>query len=156
MKAFVPEILQDINERPETLVLYKDEASICMVLNATYRPENKFLLPEGDPPFKPDSAPLGMTPAVFKNELRKLYIYCRTDLTPARREDLFIQFLENIHPSEAKVLLAIKDQDLTKLYPNITHQLVYDAGIIANPPPVVEKSILPKATKPKKSTGAAA
>jgi hypothetical protein len=39
--------------------------------------------------------------------------------------------LESIHPSEAKVLLAVKDQNLNKLYPKITRQLLVDAGMIS-------------------------
>jgi hypothetical protein len=41
--------------------------------------------------------------------------------------------LEGVHPEEAKILIAVKDQKLTKLYPKITHKLVSDAGIIPAP-----------------------
>jgi hypothetical protein len=42
--------------------------------------------------------------------------------------------LENVHPSEAKVLLAVKDQKLTTLYKNITHKLLYDNGFVSVEP----------------------
>jgi len=42
----------------------------------------------------------------------------------------FINLLSDIHISEAKILLAIKDQNLGKIYPNITHQLVKEAGLL--------------------------
>ena len=93
-------------------------------------PEKKFVLPEGEPPFKPAVEPMGMTPTNLFNELRRMYVFCRTDLTSMKRESLFINLLEAIHPSEAKVLLAVKDQNLNKLYPKITHQLVAGAGMI--------------------------
>jgi hypothetical protein len=38
--------------------------------------------------------------------------------------------LESLHPSESKVLIAVKDQCLNKLYPKITYSLVADAGMI--------------------------
>jgi hypothetical protein len=41
--------------------------------------------------------------------------------------------LEGIHPEEAKILIAVKDQKLQKLYPKITWKLVSDAGIIPAP-----------------------
>ena len=152
MKQFVPEMLQEINDHPALVTDYKNDASINMIFNAAYRPENKFLLPEGDPPYREDAAPIGMSPAVLKQELRKLYVFCRADLKPIKREGLFIELLESIHPSEAKVLLAIKNQDLTTLYPKLTHKFVFDSGFIANPPPEKPK----KAPRAKKSTGAVA
>jgi hypothetical protein len=41
--------------------------------------------------------------------------------------------LENVHPSEADVILAVKNQKLTKLYPKITAKVVADAGFIPAP-----------------------
>jgi hypothetical protein len=41
--------------------------------------------------------------------------------------------LEGVHPEEAKILIAVKDQKLNKMYPKITHKLVSDAGIIPAP-----------------------
>ena len=74
-----------------------------------------------------------MTPANFTQETKKLYVYLRADLKPLRRETLFIQLLECIHPSEAKVLLAVKDQKLNKLYKNITAKVAEEYGFITLP-----------------------
>jgi hypothetical protein len=68
-----------------------------------------------------------------------MYVFTRKDLTPIKRESLFISLLEGVHPEEAKVLIAMKDQKLTKLYPKITHKLVSDAGII--PAPVKKEKV---------------
>jgi hypothetical protein len=38
--------------------------------------------------------------------------------------------LEGIHPTEAAILIAVKDQKLQKMYPKITWKLASDAGII--------------------------
>jgi hypothetical protein len=38
--------------------------------------------------------------------------------------------LEGVHPTEAAILIAVKDQKLQKMYPKITWKLVSDAGII--------------------------
>ena len=43
---------------------------------------------------------------------------------------LFVQLCEALHPQEAKILIAIKDQKLTSLYPNITREAVANAGFI--------------------------
>jgi hypothetical protein len=38
--------------------------------------------------------------------------------------------IENVHPEEAKLLLAIKDQKLNKLYPKITRKLLEAVEIL--------------------------
>jgi curli biogenesis system outer membrane secretion channel CsgG len=71
-----------------------------------------------------------MTPANFFQETRKFYVFNRKDLPKLRREQLFIQLLEALHPSEAKIIVAMKDQNLNSLYNNITHQVLAQYGLI--------------------------
>lgn len=141
MQKYIPEILSEINANPGLIAQYRGEASLSLVFKHAFDPRAKFVLPDGDPPYKQDAAPIGMTPAILKQELRRLYVFCRQDLPAIRRETLFVQLLESVHPSEAKVLLAIKDQDLTKLYPNITHQMVFENGFTQVPPTEVPKKL---------------
>ena len=133
---YIPELLEDINKDPKLLEENKNSAVLKLIFEHAFIPEKKFILPEGNPPFKEDAAPLGMSPANLMMEVKKLYVFCREDLTPIRRETLFINLLENIHPSEAKLLLAVKDQKLTKLYKKITRKAVEAAGFI---PPLPKK-----------------
>jgi hypothetical protein len=88
------------------------------------------LLPEGEPPFKPADQPIGMTDTNLFVEAKKMYVFMRQDLKPIKRESLFIGLLEGVHPTEAAILIAVKDQKLQKMYPKITWKLVSDAGII--------------------------
>lgn len=134
MHKFIPEILDECNKDVALLANYKTNAPLKFIFEYAFIPENKFDLPEGDPPFKQDAAPIGMSPGNFTQETKKLYIFSKArDLKPVRREHLFIQLLENIHPSEAKVLLAVKDQKLNKLYKNITAKVVSEHGFITLP-----------------------
>jgi len=149
MAKYITEILQEINTDPKKIEQYKGNGALRLIFEHAFLEEKKFALPEGDPPFKKDAAPIGMTPANLYQETRKLYIFCRTDLKQLRKETLFVQLLENIHPLEAELVLAIKDQKLTKLYPKITHKLVAEAGFI--PAPVVKEK---KAKNLKAPTGA--
>jgi hypothetical protein len=72
-----------------------------------------------------------MSPANFTQEMRRLYIFTKAQpLARLRREQLFIELLESVHPSEAKILCAIKDQTLDKMYKNITADLAADNGFI--------------------------
>lgn len=142
MTKYITEILDEINKEPKMIENYKTSAALKLLFSFAFRPEGKFILPETDPPYREDAAPLGMSPTNLSNEIKRLYVFCRKDLKPIRREQLFIQLLESVHPTEAKLLLAVKDQNIPKLYKNITHKLVYEAGFIPNPPP----------EKPKRST----
>lgn len=136
MAKFITEVLSEINEDPKKIELYKNDGALKYILEYAFDPSKKFILPEGEPPFKPDGAPLGMSPANLRMEAKKLYVFCRADLKPIKREALFIGLLEEVHPDEAKMLIAVKDQNLTKLYKKITRKLLEGAGMI----PVLEKA----------------
>lgn len=155
MQKFIPEILKEINEDPVKIKNYAGDAGLNLLFRHAFDPAMRFALPEGMPPFKPDAAPIGMTPATFKMELKRLYVFCRTDLPALRRESLYVQLLEAIHPTEAEVLNYVKDQNLTGLYPNITHKLVHETGFQVPPPPVEEeKPKKTRAPRAKKAQGA--
>lgn len=127
---YITELLSDININPESIINHRENGALRILFEESFLPEKKMLLPEGDPVFREDPAPIGMSPANIIMELKRLYVFRRADLNPTRREILFIQLLENVHPTEARLLLAIKDQNLGKLYPNITRELVSSAGFI--------------------------
>ena len=130
-RKFITEILNEINEDPTRIAQYKNHSALRILMQYAFDPVIKFALPEGDPPFKKDAAPLGMSPGNFVQEFRRFYIFTpQKELAQPRREALFVQLLENIHPDEAKVLLAVKDQALTKLYKNITRDLLIDNAIL--------------------------
>ena len=117
MRKYVTVMLDEINEDPSKIELYKNDAALKIIFEYAFIPEKKFILPEGEPPFKAAAEPMGMTPTNLFSELRRLYVFCRADLKPIKRESLFISFLEGVHPTEAKMLIAVKDQELHKLYP---------------------------------------
>ena len=110
---------------------------IKTICEYAFDPAKKWILPEGEPPFKPAAEPMGMTPTNLYGELRRMYVFTRADLKPVKREQLFISLLEGVHPDEAKLLCVIKDQILHKMYPKVTRKLVTDAGIL---PPVEKKA----------------
>lgn len=142
---YITEILEEVNTEPTALAKYRDNAALKFIFQYAFIPEQKFDLPEGAPPFKEDPAPLGMSPANFIMETKKLYIFTKAkELNKVRKEHLFIQLLENIHPSEAKVLIAVKDQKLNKLYKKVTANLAADYGFIP-------RQVKNEETTPKKS-----
>lgn len=130
MVKYITEILSDINKNTQEIVKYKDNYAIKTIFAYAFDPSMKMILPEGAPPYKKDAAPLGMSQANFYQQVKKLYIFKREDITKVRREQLFVQLLESLHPTEADVCIAVKDQTLEKMYPNITRKLLEDNGFI--------------------------
>jgi hypothetical protein len=134
-------MLKEINDNPKAIENYKQEFLLKVIFAHAFLPNYKMNLPEGEPPFKPAAEPMGMTPTNMFSEARRMYVFLREDLSAIKRESLFISLLEGVHPEEAKILIAVKDQKLTKLYPKITHKLVSDAGIIPAPVAKEKKTV---------------
>jgi hypothetical protein len=87
------------------------------------------VLPAGDVPFKPNEAPAGTEHTSLRQEHQYLYNFIKggNDTLPAvRRETMFIQILENLHPEEAEILVLTKDKKLQSKY-KITKDLVSEA-----------------------------
>lgn len=139
MQKYITEILEEINADPTKLDNYKGDTALTIIFTHAFLKDKKFLLPEGAPPFKQDAAPIGMTPSNLRQELRRFYIFQRADLSNLRREELFIGLLEGLHPKEAELMVAIKDQTLHKMYKKITHKRVAEAGFV--PHPLVKKPV---------------
>lgn len=76
-----------------------------------------FLLPPGTPEYKPMSPPDGYELALY-SRVREMYLFINdtrsANLSEAKRQQKFINLLENIHPRDAEWLIRIKDRD----YPN--------------------------------------
>ena len=65
----------------------------------------------------------------IRNEYRKFYNFLKSgndSLSSVRRETMFIQILEGLHPEEAKVLCLVKDKSLQSKY-KVTYEIVREA-----------------------------
>ena len=87
------------------------------------------LLPEGTVPYKPNENPLGTDHSSLRREQRSLYNFVKggnDQLSTIRRETIFIQMLEGLHPKEADIVIAVKDGALEDMY-NISYEVVEEA-----------------------------
>ena len=87
------------------------------------------LLPEGHVPYKENEVPVGTDHTSLRREYRNLYHFVQggnTSLSTIRRETMFIQMLEGLHPREAEILCLIKDKKLTTKY-KLTYEVVKEA-----------------------------
>jgi hypothetical protein len=116
----IGEILKEINEDVSAIKNYETNSYLRNVFEHAFMPEKRFLLPEGIPPYKAQLGPAQQHEMAFFMEAKKFYVYCRQDLKPIKREQMFINCLEALSDSEAKIFIAIKEQTLSELYPNIT------------------------------------
>ena len=116
-------------EKVNHLKHYND-ASLRMVIKSSFDPKVKWLLPEGEVPYIPNDAPEGTEHSNLSYEARKLYHYIQggnPKLTQNKRESMFIQLLEALHPDEADILVAAKDGILHRKYKGLSENVVKEA-----------------------------
>ena len=110
-----------------TLIEY-DNSALREILRYAFDPNLKFLLPPGIPPYKDYAGDTDEpNPTYLYGLVRKLYLFVEGGnpaLKQARREYLFIEMLESIHPSEAELLLQVKDKKVKCR--GLTYNLVKD------------------------------
>lgn len=128
MRKYLHEVLHEIDTDLDLLNSYKDDAIINQVFKYAFDPDFKFILPDGIPEYKQDPSPMGIAPMELISNIRKFYVFCRMDLSPMKRETLFIELLESLSKVEADILIAIKEQNLKSLYPRLSHSNVEKYG----------------------------
>ena len=85
------------------------------------------LLPEGVVPYERNEVPVGTDHTSLRKEYTNLYHFVKggnDSLSAIRRETMFIQMLEGLHPQEADILTLVKDGGLERQYPKITKGVV--------------------------------
>tara|TARA_Y100000780_G_scaffold4506_1_gene4157 strand:- start:449 stop:871 length:423 start_codon:yes stop_codon:yes gene_type:complete len=100
------------DQKKATLIKY-DNSALRELLRYAFDPNLKFLLPPGNPPHKYAGDTDEPNPTYLYGLVRKLYLFVEggnTALKQSRREYLFIEMLESIHPLEAELLLQVKDK----------------------------------------------
>ena len=87
------------------------------------------VLPEGPVPYKENEVPIGTDHTSLRREWKNLYHFVKGGndrLSAIRRETMFVQMLEGLHPEEAKIVCLVKDKDLESRY-KITYDMVQQA-----------------------------
>ena len=87
------------------------------------------MIPEGEVPFNKNEVPVGTDHTSLRREWKNLYHFVKGGndrLSSMRRETMFIQMLEGLHPDEAEFVCFVKDKALEEKY-NITYDMVKKA-----------------------------
>ena len=87
------------------------------------------VMPEGEVPYKKNEAPLGTDHTSLRKEWKNLYHFVKggnDSLSSLRRESMFIQLLEGLHPDEAEIVCLVKDGNLETKY-KLKKEIVQEA-----------------------------
>jgi len=111
------EKLEHAKNKTERIELLKHNDSLAIrgLLRMNFDSTLVLDLPEGIPPFKVNSAPVGMGDTTLKASAKGWYVFTKKlspSLKQSRREQMFINLLERLDSKESKILLDAKDRKL--------------------------------------------
>ena len=146
-KTLMSEVFQRVSnaktkaQKIQILQEYKSPA-LTKLLLCNFARSIRFCFPSGKTPYEPQERPKGVDHQYMFTEHRLIekfiakrvngvvYYGCsgttRPRIQQLKKENLWLQLLEGLHPEEAEVMDLIKDKDLTSKY-KITRQNVIDA-----------------------------
>ena len=114
-KAKKVEILQEYeNDALKSIFIWNFDETVISVL------------PVGDVPYNKNEVPVGTDHTSLRREYKHLYNFVKggnDGLSGLRRETMFIQMLEGLHPEEAELICLCKDKRLAEKY-KITYDIV--------------------------------
>ena len=132
---FIHEILDLVGEqrtkakRVEILKEYRDD-SLTAILIWNFDDRVQSAVPDGQVPYKENEVPVGTDHTSLRREWKQLYHFIKGGndrLSSLRRESMFIQLHEGLHPKEAEIIWLVKDKELEEVYPKVTLDVVKEA-----------------------------
>ena len=129
------EVLQQLGKikSKKDKVLYLKENNtnaLRQIIKSSFDPKIKWALPYGEVPYVQNEAPEGTEHSVLSYEIRRIYHFIEggnPTLSQNKRESMFIQMLEGLHPEEADILIAAKDKILHQKYKGLSINVVKEA-----------------------------
>ncbi len=129
------EVLQKlgkIKSKKDKVLYLKDNNTDALrqIIKSSFDPKIKWALPYGEVPYVQNEAPEGTEHNVLAYEIRKIYHFIESGnskISQTKREMMFVQMLEGLHPDEADVLIAAKDKILHQKYKGLSINVVKEA-----------------------------
>ena len=119
------------NRKEKMLVIGKNlSKTLIQVLELAFHPQYQWLHHEVPAAYEIKNIPSGMGYAQLSVEIRKLYMFRKGDataekLTPHKRTQLLVEFLQNLEPREVEVVIGIFNKDLG--VPGLDYRFVKEA-----------------------------
>ena len=131
---FVHEVLEQVSKqrtKAKKVEVLKEHRSDALVSLLIWNFDDTVIsmLPDGEVPYERSEVPLGTDHTSLRKEYRNLYHFVKggnDKLSKTRRESMFIQMLEGLHPTEADILCLVKDKQLQSVY-KINRALIEEA-----------------------------
>jgi len=131
MQVSVSEFLEKVNklknkEEKINALRANDSLVLRIVLQGAFDPKVEWMLPPGEPPYKPND--LMDQEHVLLADCEKIRYFIKgfhNEVPQMKRERMFIDLLERLDPKDAKLLLACKEKKLP--YDKISRQIVLEA-----------------------------
>jgi hypothetical protein len=138
LKTYTPllsEILTKVNnaktkDKKIAVLKENDSEPLRMLIKSSFDPKIKWVMPEGEVPYKPNEAPEGTEHTLLSQEVRRFWHYIEgaDNQTPKmKKETMFIQMLEGLHKDEAQVVCYAKDKILHQKYKGLSDAVVKSA-----------------------------
>ena len=148
----VLEKLGKIKSKKDKVLYLKENntSALRQIIKSSFDPKIKWALPYGEVPYVQNEAPEGTEHNVLSYEVRRLYHFIEggnPSLSQNKRESMFIQMLEGLHPDEADILIAAKDKILHQKYKGLSINVVKEAFDWDDSFMVVEHATYPAAAR---------
>tara|TARA_R100000388_G_C7208660_1_gene142433 strand:+ start:198 stop:662 length:465 start_codon:yes stop_codon:yes gene_type:complete len=120
-RLLIPEVFEkfeSLTKKEDKVKFLKENNHPALqdILRINFDADVVSVLPAGAPPYEKDDAPKGhSSSSLFKLHRQFKYFFkgpFANQVQPIRREGIFLNILESIHPTEADVLVAAKDRKL--------------------------------------------
>tara|TARA_E500000178_G_scaffold304818_1_gene315871 strand:+ start:205 stop:666 length:462 start_codon:yes stop_codon:yes gene_type:complete len=120
-KLLIPEVFkrfEGLTKKDERIALLKkyDHPALRDLLRVAFDADIVSILPKGAPPYTKDDAPEGMSQTSLYRTHKQFKYFFKGPIAnaaePIRREGIFLNIIETMHPSESEVLINAKDKKL--------------------------------------------
>lgn len=126
MKKGIGEIIKEVvaektNPKKIKVLQANDSITLRGVLELAYDKRLTWALPEGSPPYQPLDKSFDAQGHLY-SEMRRMYLFLEggnKNLKPLRREQIFVNTLEELDPDDAELLLQCKAGKIKGLSRNV-------------------------------------
>lgn len=120
---------------------FADSVPLKTILQYAYDTRILWAIPTGRPPFKPNKANTHLNANMLHSQLKYFKYFMRNfDLPKLKREAMFIELLENIHETEAELVLQVIERKIDGVPEAVVREVFPDML-----PPINKPKIVPRA-----------
>ena len=122
------EKIDKLKQRKRKVDQLKEAGDFVMltIIQGAYNKNIKFNMPPGAPPYEINEG--AEEKEITKKSLGLMVqMVMDTNMVQWKREKVFTDFLKSINPQDAELVIAMKDKDLTSVFPTINKELAQEA-----------------------------